>query len=49
MKPKMVRILIQVPLPLKTKLDDQRHAQGISASACIRRLIEQHFKGKKAA
>ena len=45
---KMVRILIQVPRPLKAKLDAARK-QGTSAAGLIRHLLEQHFKGKKAA
>jgi len=45
---KMVRLLIQVPEPIKTRLDALR-AQGTTASGLIRHLLEQHFKGKKAA
>lgn len=36
MKRKMVRIVVQVPLALRAKLDDER-LQGISASGYIRR------------
>jgi len=45
---KMIRILVQLPNPIKTKLDDERR-QGKTASRLIRHLLEQHFKGKKAA
>jgi len=45
---KMVRMLIQVPRPLKAKLDAERQ-RGTSAAGLIRHLSEQHFKGKKMA
>jgi metal-responsive CopG/Arc/MetJ family transcriptional regulator len=45
---KMIRVLIQLPQPLKTKLDALRK-QGTTASGLIRHLLEQHFKGKRAA
>lgn len=45
---KMVRLLIQLPQPLKAKLDSERK-RGTSAAGLIRHLLEQHFKGKKAA
>ena len=45
---KNVRLLIQVPQHLKAKLDAERR-QGTTASGLIRHLLEQHFKGKKAA
>ena len=45
---KMIRMLIQVPTSLKAKLDAERR-QGTTASGLIRHLLEQHFKGKKAA
>lgn len=45
---KMVRILIQVPVAVKAKLDAARK-RGTSAAGLIRHLLEQHFKGKKAA
>jgi hypothetical protein len=45
---KMERLIIQVPAPLKAKLDALRK-QGTTASGFIRNLLEQHFKGKKAA
>ena len=40
---KMVRMLIQVPEPIKTKLDGLRE-QGTTASGFIRYLLEEHFK-----
>ena len=40
---KMVRLLIQVPEPIKTKLDGLR-TQGTTASGFIRHLLEAHFK-----
>jgi len=45
---KMVRVLIQLPKPLKAKLDEEKR-RGTSAAGLIRHLLEQHFKGKKAA
>ena len=45
---KMTRLLIQLPWPLKAKLDALR-AQGTTASGLIRHLVEQHFKGTRAA
>jgi hypothetical protein len=45
---KMERIIIQVPAPIKNKLAALR-SQGTTASGLIRHLLEQHFKGKKAA
>ena len=45
---KNVRLLIQVPQHLKTELDAERKL-GTTASGLIRHLLEQHFKGKKAA
>lgn len=44
----MVRIIIQIPTPIKSKLDAERR-QGTTASGLIRHLLEQHFKGTKAA
>lgn len=44
----MLRISIQVPQSLKTKLDSSRQ-RGTSAAGLIRHLLEQYFKGKKAA
>ena len=43
----MVRVLIQLPQPLKAKLDAERK-RGTTAAGLIRHLLEQHFK-KKAA
>ncbi len=45
---KMIRVLIQLPQPLKAKLDAE-HQRGTSAAGLIRHLLEQHFKGKRAA
>jgi hypothetical protein len=45
---KMVRVLIQLPESLKAKLDAKRK-QGTTASGLVRHLLEQHFKGRKAA
>jgi len=45
---KMVRLLIHVPRQLKAKLDAERK-RGTTAAGLIRHLLEQHFKGKKAA
>jgi hypothetical protein len=39
----MVRLLIQVPEPLKAKLDALR-VKGTTASGFIRHLVEEHFK-----
>ena len=44
----MVKMLIQIPQTMKAKLDAQRKL-GTTASGLIRHLLEQHFKGKKAA
>ncbi len=38
----MVRMLIQLPAPLKRKLDALR-AQGYTAAGYIRNVLEQHF------
>ena len=45
---KMTRMVIQLPQPLKQKLDAERR-RGTTAAGLIRHLLEQHFKGKKAA
>ena len=45
---KMQRMMIQLPVSLKAKLDALRK-QGTSAAGLIRHLLEQYFKGKKAA
>jgi len=44
----MVKMLIQVSKAMKTKLDALRK-EGTTASGLIRHLLDQHFKGKKAA
>ena len=40
---KMVKLLIQVPQPIKKRLDTMR-TQGTTASGFIRYLLEEHFK-----
>jgi hypothetical protein len=45
---KMTRMVIQLPGTLKAKLDAERKC-GTTAAGLIRHLLEQHFKGKKAA
>ena len=40
---KMVRLVIQLPEPLKAKLNTLRQ-EGITASGFIRHLLEEHFK-----
>jgi len=40
---KMVRLLIQIPEPIKARLDALRQ-EGTTASGFIRYLLEQHFK-----
>jgi hypothetical protein len=45
---KMVRLLIQVPAPIKAKLDAMR-AQGTTTSGLIRHLLEAHFTPMAAA
>lgn len=45
---KMVRMIIQLPRPLKTKLDAEKK-RGTSAAGLIRHLLQAFFKGKKAA
>lgn len=45
---RMTRMVIQLPHPLKAKLDAERQ-RGTSAAGLIRHLLEQHFKGKRAA
>ena len=44
----MVNILIQIPRPIKAKLDALR-ATGTTASGLIRHLLVQHFTSPKAA
>lgn len=43
---KMIRVLIQLPQPLKAKLDALRQ-QGTTARGLIRHLVEQHFATEK--
>ena len=45
---KTIRLNISIPVTLKAKLDAERR-HGTTASGLIRHLLEQHFKGKKAA
>jgi hypothetical protein len=45
---KMVRMMINVPVSLKTKLDALRK-QGTTASGLIRHLLEAHFTPIPAA
>ena len=40
---KMVRLLIQVPEPIKARLDALRR-EGTTGSGFIRHLLENHFK-----
>lgn len=40
---KMVRMLIQVPEPIKARLDVLRQ-EGTTASGLMRHLLEEHFK-----
>ncbi len=40
---KMERVIIQLPLPLKQRLESLR-VQGTTASGFIRWMLEQHFK-----
>jgi hypothetical protein len=42
---KMERVLIQLPKPLKARLDALR-TQGYTASGYIRSLLERELKGK---
>lgn len=44
---KMVRLLIQVPEPIKARLDALRQG-GTTASGFIRHLLEDHFKQASA-
>jgi hypothetical protein len=41
----MERVLIQLPAPLKAKLDTLRR-QGYTASGYVRALLERELKGK---
>ena len=44
---KMIRLIVQVPRPIKAKLDALR-AQGTTASGLIRNLLTQYFNQPKA-
>lgn len=44
---KMVKLLIQIPQPVKNKLDAMR-TQGTTTSGFIRYLLEEHFKQAQA-
>ncbi len=41
----MVKLLVQIPKPLKAKLDALR-ATGTTASGLIRHLLNQHFESR---
>jgi hypothetical protein len=43
---KMIRLNVQIPATLKTKLDDLRR-QGTTASGFIRNLLERELRGSK--
>ncbi len=43
----MVRLLIQLPEPIKARLDAMRQ-EGTTASGFIRYLLEQHFDARRA-
>jgi len=43
----MVKLLIQIPMTMKTKLNALRK-EGTTASGLIRFLLERHFKVKRA-
>jgi hypothetical protein len=45
---KGIRLVITLSGSLKQKLDAEKK-RGTSAAGLIRHLLEQHFKGKKAA
>lgn len=45
---KMIRLLIQVPAPVKARLDALRQ-EGTTATGLIRHLLEEHFKATPAA
>lgn len=45
---KMKRLNIQLPVDLKRRLNAEKK-RGTTAAGLIRHLLEQHFKGKKAA
>ena len=45
---KSIKILVSLPQRLGEKLKAEKE-KGVTASGLIRHLLEQHFKGKKAA
>jgi hypothetical protein len=45
---KTIRLNISLPVTLKAKLEAERRT-GTTSSGLIRHLLEQHFKGKRAA
>jgi hypothetical protein len=45
---KSIRILVSLPATMKRKLAAER-GRGVTTSGLIRHLLEQHFKGRKAA
>jgi hypothetical protein len=45
---KMIRVLIQIPTPIKVRLDALRR-EGTTASGLLRHLLEQHFNHIPAA
>lgn len=45
---KMIRLVVQLPKTLKTKLDAERK-RGTTAAGLIRHLLEQHFKSQRGA
>jgi len=45
---KTKKLLVSLSAALKSKLDAERK-RGTSAAGLIRHLLEQYFKGKKAA
>ena len=45
---KQVKMLIQIFLALKQKIDKERQ-RGTTAAGLIRHLLERYFNGKKAA
>jgi Arc/MetJ-type ribon-helix-helix transcriptional regulator len=44
----MIRVSVHLPKQIKAKIDAMKE-RGTSASWFIRKLVEQHFKQKRAA
>lgn len=44
---KMIRILVQVPMRMKAKLDQHRDDEHTSTSALIRTLLKQYFTQRR--